>query len=253
MNGVAEGGESISYRVSWTTFLTTGASLVGALVVFLASGTASAAQEMAISKLEHFTDNRGWNEAGLSPTHQIVVTATVVPSDFPTLVFAEKDGVRQPLSHFPQPSAPDLYVSWRRFEPASTGSWRIVAERGEARSTPAWTPVLAKPQEVPLVRNVRVTGKGAGPRLSWELPDLTGFDIERIRVGVRGGKRVHGRFMSLLYTSGDLPPTATSFTIPAGVLATGERYVFQVMLEDLEGGELENRSLTFSELYTMSR
>jgi hypothetical protein len=51
--------------------------------------------------------------------------------------------------------------------------------------------------------------------------------------------------------SGDLPPTATSFRIPAGVLERGERYVFQVMLEDLENGRLENRSLTFSDPYTV--
>jgi hypothetical protein len=94
--------------------------------------------------------------------------------------------------------------------------------------------------------------KGAQPLLRWKLPDLAGFDVERIRVGVRGGERVHGRFLSLLYASG-LPPTATSFRIPAGVLAKGERYVFQVMLEDLEGEELENRSLTFSEVYTVPR
>jgi hypothetical protein len=95
-----------------------------------------------------------------------------------------------------------------------------------------------------------VTGKGLQPRISWELPDLKGFDIERIRVAVRGGARVHGRFMSQLYVSGDLPPTASSYTIPPGVLAAGERYVFQVMLEDLEGGALENRSLSFSDPYT---
>jgi len=68
---------------------------------------------------------------------------------------------------------------------------------------------------------------------------------------VRGNPRVHGRFMSQLYVSGDLPPTATAFTIPAGVLAAGQRYVFQVMLEDLEGGVLENRSLSFSDPYTV--
>ena len=104
-----------------------------------------------------------------------------------------------------------------------------------------------------MVRNVRVTGGGAEPHVSWELPDLTGFDIDRIRVAVRGGKRVMGRFMDRLYVSGDLPATATAFAIPPGVLASGERYIFEVMLEDLEGGELENRSLTFSEPYTVSR
>ena len=40
------------------------------------------------------------------------------------------------------------------------------------------TPALAKPQQLPLVRNVRVAGKGATPRVSWQLPDLAGFDID---------------------------------------------------------------------------
>lgn len=94
-------------------------------------------------------------------------------------------------------------------------------------------------------------GTGAQPLLRWSLPQH--LDADRIRVGVRGGERVHGRFMSLLYVSGDLPPTATSFRIPAGVLSEGERYVFQVMLEELEGGMLANRSLNFSEPYVAAR
>ena len=57
--------------------------------------------------------------------------------------------------------------------------------------------------------------------------------------------------MDVLYVSDTLPPTATRFSIPQGILAAGERYVFQVMLENLEDGELENRSLTFSEPYTV--
>ena len=31
------------------------------------------AQELAISGAEHFTENRGWNEAGLGPTYQSVM------------------------------------------------------------------------------------------------------------------------------------------------------------------------------------
>jgi hypothetical protein len=70
---------------------------------------------------------------------------------------------------------------------------------------------------------------------------------------VRGGARVHGRFMSQLWVSPDLAPTATRYAFPAGVLKAGERYVLQVMLEDLEAGALENRSLSFSEPYTPLR
>ena len=36
-------------------------------------------------------------------------------------------------------------------------------------------------------------------------------------------------------------------------LTAGERYVFQVMLEDLEEGALENRLLTFTKPYTVQR
>lgn len=242
----------MSYRADWTTFLPAGTCLVAALAMVLASSTAPLAQEMRISNLGHFTENRGPNEAGLLAAYQIVVTAAVVPSDFPTRVFAEQAGVRQAMWLLPMSSAPNAYVYLRRFEPGLTGPWQIVTERGEAKAT-ASTPALAKPQEVPLVRNVQMTGRGAEPLVSWELPDLTGFDIDRIRVGVRGGKRLYERFLDLVYVSGDLPPTATAFAMPPGVLASGERYIFQVMLEDLEGGVLENRSVTFSEPYTVSR
>jgi hypothetical protein len=44
-----------------------------------------------------------------------------------------------------------------------------------------------------------------------------------------------------------------AFAIPPGVLTPGERYIFEVMLEDLEDGALENRSQTFSEPYAVSR
>jgi hypothetical protein len=224
---------------------------LSALALLLAA--ASHAQELSVTNLEHYTDNRGWNDAGLGPTHQVIVTATVTPSGKPTLVYAEKDGVREPLVHFPQPGAPDVYALWKRYEPAPAGAWQVFAKRGAAKAAPVSTPVLKAPQKVPLIDKVRVTGKGTRPRISWELPNLNGFDIERIRVAVRGNPRVHGRFMSQLYFSGDLPPTATSYTIPAGVLAAGERYVFQVMLEDLEAGVIENRSLSFSEPFTPAR
>jgi hypothetical protein len=218
---------------------------LAALAALLALAGAAAAQDIAIGKLERYTDNRGWNEAGIGPTYQIVVTAEVVPSGFPTLVFGEQNGVREPFTQFPG----DVYALWKRFDPAFTGAWRIAAERSDAKGATATTAPIARPQQVPLVTDVRVAGKGAQPRLSWKLPGLAGFDVERIRVAVRGGARVQGRFLSEIYVSRALPPTATSFRIPAGVLERGERYVFQVMLEDLEDGVLENRSLTFSDPY----
>ena len=223
-------------------------ALLAALAALAASG--APAQTPAIADADHYTENRGWNEAGLGPTHQVIVAARVTPSGLPTLAYAEKDGAREPLTHFPQPGAADVYVMWKRFDAQPATTWRITAERGEQRAGPVDTPELRRPQKVPLAQNVRAAGTGLRPALSWSLPDLKGFDVERIRVAVRGGKKVHGRFLSQLHVSAGLPPTATSFRIPAGWLEKGERYVFQVMLEDLEDGRLENRSLAFSALYT---
>ena len=247
-----DGDTPMADRADWTAFLPARIRLVAALAIVVLSPTAPLAQEMKISDVGHFTENRGPNEAGVLAAYQVVVTAAIVPSDFPTLVFAEQAGVRQAMWLYSMSTAPNAYIYLRRLEPGLTGSWRIVAERGEGKAT-AWTPVLAKPQEVPLVRHVQVTGRGAEPLVSWELPDLTWFDIDRIRVGIRGGKRLYERFLDLVYVSSDLSPTATAFAIPPGVLASGERYIFQVMLENLEGGVLENRSVTFSEPYTVSR
>jgi len=212
-----------------------------------------AAAQLAITNPGHYTENRGWNEAGLGPIYQTIVMATVTPSGAHTLVFADNGGAREPLVHFPQASTPDLYVLWRRFDTSFTGAWRLRAERGDEKSVPVFSPVLAKPQQVPLMRKVEVRRRGAQTLVSWVLPDLKGFDVDRIRVAIRGGQRLHGRFLPVLHVSGDLPPTATRFTIPRAQLVAGERYVFEVALEDLEGGALENRSLTYSDTYTVPR
>lgn len=214
---------------------------------------AALAQAIAISEPAHYTENRGWNEAGLGPTHQVIVAATVTPSGLPTLVFAEKDGAKEPMTHFPQPGAPDAYVLWKRFDPGPAGAWRISAGRGEAKAEALDSAVLKNPQKIPLATNVRVDGEDTQPTLRWALPQLKGFDVERIRVAVRGGPKVHGRFLVQLHVSAPLAPTATSFRVPRGWLDKGERYVFQVMLEDLEHGALENRSMAFSDPYTPAR
>ncbi|HKX38621.1 MAG TPA: hypothetical protein VJN20_08205, partial [Burkholderiales bacterium] len=182
----------------------------GLLLAISLQAAAAGAQDLSIGRLEHYTDNRGWNEAGLGPTWQSVVEAVVAPAGFPTLVFAEQNGVREPLTLFP----PDVYVLWKRADPAFAGAWRVTAERSGAQAAAA-SPAIAKPQQVPLALEVRAKPTGLLPVISWKLPDLVGFDVERIRVGVRGGEKVQGRFLSLLWMSDALPASATRFAIPA--------------------------------------
>ncbi len=212
-----------------------------------------AAAQLAISDLRHYTENRGWNEAGLSPIYQTIIAARVIPSGAHTLVFADKGGAPEPLVHFPQAGLADQYVHWRRFDTSYTGAWRIRAERGDEKSAPVWTPPLSKPQQVPLMRKVEVQRRGAQTNVLWVLPDLAGVDVDRIRVAVRGGARISDRFLGVLFVSPALPPGATAYTIPSELLAAGERYIFEVALEDLEGGALQNRSLTYSDPFIAPR
>ena len=223
-----------------------------ALLVLLSLCAASAfAEELKVTGIEQYTENRGWNEAGIGPHFQMIVVARVSPSGYPTLVYAEQDGVRHAFMHFAQPSTPDLYVLFQRVEPRSSAPWRVVAERDGIKSVPVPTQGLARAWEVPLAKDVRVAGRGTMPRVSWALPDLSRRTIGRIRVVVRGEPRVHGRFMSALYVSDDLPATATNYAIPQGVLKPGGLYVFQVSLEDMEGSQVRNRSMAFSEPYAV--
>ena len=223
------------------------------LLPLAARSAYSFSQRITLSNVEQHTENRSWNEVGVSPTYQILVSVSIVPPGFPTLVFAERGDERHPLTHLATQSAPSRYVLWLRFEQARAGPWRIVATRGDVKSAPVFTHGVARPWQVPYVNNLRVTGKGTSPLVSWTMPDFSGHNIQRIRVGIRGGQRVQGRFLDVLYLSDALPTTATRFSVPQGILTAGERYVFQVMLENLDDGELKNRSLTFSDPYTVAR
>lgn len=225
------------------------ARLCAALLILGAH--AAGAQELRIVDVAQRTDNRGWNEAGVGPLHQVVVEATVEPSGFPTLVFAEQGGERQPMVHWRTAATPHLYVLWLRFDAAKAGPWRIVAERGEARAV-AEVPANALARKVALAERVRVAGAGTQPQVRWALPGRAGA-IDRIRVAVRGGERVHGRFLDVIHVSPALPPDAKALRIPAGVLQRGERYIFEVMLEQLDAGRVANRSEAFSAPYTVPR
>lgn len=46
-----------------------GRAAIGAPVLLPASAAASLAQDIAIAESEHYTENRGRNEAGLAPTY----------------------------------------------------------------------------------------------------------------------------------------------------------------------------------------
>lgn len=101
-------------------------------------------------------------------------------------------------------------------------------------------PLIEDPELLPFATDVSVSDSSSTPTISWLLPDLTGFDVDRVRV------RAIDATSGLQVFSVNLTPTATSFTFADGILETGHSYYYRVILEDLANGLQENRSNAFT-------
>lgn len=111
-------------------------------------------------------------------------------------------------------------------------------------STAGLFPLIAEPVLLPFAFNVEASDGSATPTISWLLPDLSSYDVDRIRLRAIDAASGSQIFQTALSSS------ATSFTLPTGVLQSGHSYYYRVMLEDLEDGILENRSNAFTSVAT---
>jgi hypothetical protein len=137
-----------------------------------------------------------------------------------------------------------LYYKFIDFDPALTGPWEIVPTDSTGTGPSNFTNAMAEPEFLPLVDDIAVQGTPLGARVSWTLPNLTGFDVDGIFVRVI--EAISGRHM---WSTDFLPPQSTSFTPPPGVLQAGVDYVYWVSLadSDTEVTYLENSSKAFSQ------
>jgi len=102
--------------------------------------------------------------------------------------------------------------------------------------------LIADPEGLPFVQNLAVSDSSATPTVSWDLPDLTSFDVDRIQLRVIDADTSQQIFRAFLGAN------ATSYQLPTGALKMGGSYYYRVVLEDLANGQLENRSNTFSDV-----
>jgi len=98
-------------------------------------------------------------------------------------------------------------------------------------------PINAAPEVLPFAQNVLASDASRTPTVSWTLPDLTGFDVDRVRLRV-----LDEDLAGTIVYQADLASDATSYVMPNGVLEINHRYTYVVLLDDLENGLLENRS-----------
>ncbi len=206
--------------------------------------------QVTISGPFNFTDNRGPNSLGFSVGGRLVFGAiSITPSGTLTTATATQGSTSLPLIFDPTPLFPNQYDRSIPFDPSLTGSWTINAMRSGVLATPVLTNPIPVPRLLPLVHNLDVEGTGLTPTLTWELPDLTGMSVE-IRI-----RAFRATTREQFFSSAPLGATATTFTIPSGVLQDGQSYVFRVMLRELatlpQFGTVEvNRSSTFTQCVT---
>lgn len=130
------------------------------------------------------------------------------------------------------------------FNPPTSG-WTLTVIDSTGTVNGAF-PTLADPEYLPLLLNLQIIANGDTPLIVWELPNLSGFDVDRIRVRINDVG-----LGASIYQTGDLAASTTSYQVAAGILQGGRTYQFRLLLEDLEGGALENRSNTFSARYSV--
>ncbi len=223
-----------------------------AVAVFAFVAWMGSAWALTIGQTFHFTDNRGVSEGTPVWRQNIQANITDIVTALDPLTTSQ-NGTALNMVPLNQTLFPNRYAASRPVDGTLLGPW-VITGTDEAGTTSAFTTAIPALQQVPLVSNLQIIGNGVTPTLVWDLPDLCEFDIDRIRVRAVGAA-TGNQFIQ----SGALLTDSETFIVPNGWLSVGNAYTFRVLLEDLEyiapgvdGSPLflENRSSTFSQLFT---
>lgn len=218
--------------------------LAMAVLATLAAGSVAAAP--IIVRTNFFTDVFGASATfGVAAGNYLDLDTTVTSPDVAADVsavatYSLDSTVVRTLNFYTGPIFAEKNFDLFLTNTTRTSAWNLAATDSSGTSNGVFA-AIAAPEFLPLVMNLHVIGNGTTPTIAWDLPDLSGFDVDRIRV--RATDAATG---VQIFQSGNLSPTATSFLMPGGILLLGNGYEFRVMLDDTESGRLENRSNTFS-------
>lgn len=222
--------------------------LFAAAVGALASLAAGAAP--VITRTQFFTDVVGPSATfGIAPGSYLHLDTTATSAFTPAQVsavatYSLDSSIVRGLNFYTGPIFAEKNFDRFLTNLSLTSAWNLQVTDPSGTSNGVFD-AIADPELLPLVLGLHVIQGGTTPTVAWTLPDLTAYDVDRIRVRV-----IDASSNSPIFQSGALSTSATSYTIPDGVLTFGGVYEFRVMLDDLTGdltsNVLENRSNTFS-------
>ncbi|MCB1920011.1 MAG: DUF4214 domain-containing protein [Candidatus Competibacteraceae bacterium] len=204
--------------------------IVGALLGMLFT---ISVQAVPVSSIPYFFRANIMNPNG-STADLLVIGTTVSPAQN-TSAFATQGAtsIVLPNTGF---SADELSAS-SPYNPEQLDPWTVTAMNGLDTATSV-TNDLFEVEALPFVSSINISGDLLTPMITWELP-TTSLPYSRIRVRVvdfAGG--------ALVFTSDALLMNATTYTLPSDVLQSDRDYVLRVMLEEVQGSDLVNRSDT---------
>ena len=202
----------------------------------------SAAFALGISNEFVWTDNIGPNGGFVPADHYFYVGAFITPSGSGTTgqaIHTSGSGPDYTLNFRPQPIYPDIYTHREPYS-GQTGQWNIIATDG-VNTVNKITHSLDDPRITPLANNLATSGPLLTPTLTWDAFDSTmypslrhppialGTDFYNLRVRIRLAESgipiiYDSPFGSSLYT------TATSYSIPGGILEENKDYLIELML-----------------------
>jgi hypothetical protein len=227
-----------------------GVALAFAIATFAAAAGPALATPISATSFYNFRDNSYGLVPG--PARDIIVfgaftvspdgtggtTATYRQTD--TLLGTDVTGVLPYTPYTASPSTFETIVPWSA---GLSGAWEFEFTNG-TDTTIVTTGVVGTPDPVPLAENVRVTGTGPQPTVTWDVP---AFDVDWVNVYVV--EKLSPTTFDVVHFGFGTPVDAASgaWTTPAvldsgDTLEAGRLYAFAVMFNRGDAG-LKSRSL----------
>src|SRR5712691_1827279 len=212
------------------------------LVALIVSGPNSAFG-LTINQANHWRDISTPNTVGFLAQDVLFFGAlSVLPAGDGTSVSASQGGVTLPLFFLGGGGGdifPGQYGRSIPYNAGLTGSWSLTGTLGPDTAT-ATTPAPGGVASMPFANNVTISGTGLTPTISWTNPPAA--TIDRIGIAIFDDEQPANPRKPIIFETGLSSPglsgTATSFTVPAGVLQNGHRYVARVELVETYGHAL---------------
>lgn len=235
-----------------------------AAIVLIATPSPSRAQ-IEVSGPSNFVDDYGVNVIGIGApigsigfysggTYDSVGLQSVSPVSGTTIT-AQQASALYNIPFLGGGAFPTQFYRNLPLDPALTGPWNLTVVNSSQSNSPVnvETPALTVTTPPPLVTaagGVSLSGSLLAPTITWSVPagsSATTQTVYLFHVNP-GGPSGGAAFASI-----NLPASATTYTIPAGVLTAGELYSVSVQSDVRAGGltgTLEARARSFTAAFT---